>query len=109
MLKLNFRISITNATSKFGFLRRFLSIPKRRFKVLDGRIAIPSEQKEKLEEQKNSYVEEYQRKQQQVMEGLLHYYYIFQKVVITEKKFSYRVIEQCNNLIEANRTKSCYL
>ena len=86
MLKLNFRINITNSTSKSGFLRRFSSIPKRRFKVLDGRVAIPSDQKEKLEEQKNSYVEEYQRKQQQVMKGLLHYYYVFQKVVITEMK-----------------------
>ena len=86
MLKLNFRINITNSTSKSGFLRRFSSIPKRRFKVLDGRIAIPLDQKEKLEEQKNSYVEEYQRKQQQVMKGLLHYYYVFQKVVITEMK-----------------------
>ena len=84
MLKLNFRINIiTNCTSKLGFLRTFSSIPKRRFKVLDGRIAIPSDQREQLEEQKNSYVEEYQRKHQQVMEGLLYYYYIFQKVVIT--------------------------
>ena len=78
MLKLSFRISIiTDSASKFGFWRRFSSIPKRRFKVLDGRIDIPSVQKEQLEEQKNSYVEEYQRKYQQVMEGLLYYYYIF--------------------------------
>ena len=104
MLKLSFRISIiTDSAAKFGFLRRFSSIPKRRFKVLDGRIDIPSGQKEQLEEQKNSYVEKYQRKYQQVMEGLLYYYYIFQKVVIAQIEFSFRVTEQCYNLIESNR------
>ena len=68
IFKVNFIIT-NRHFPKFDLFRRLSTIPRRRFKVLDGRITIPLDEREELEAKRKNYVEEFRKKQVQVMEG----------------------------------------